>query len=78
MSQEIIAIYENGLFRPLESVSLDDHVTVSLTVRPSEEEKVLSTPSSEIDFDSQLENLLFDGPALPEDFSRADIYADHD
>lgn len=29
-------------------------------------------------FDRELEPLLFDGPARPADFSRADIYADHD
>jgi hypothetical protein len=31
-----------------------------------------------LDFDAELESLLFSGPALPADFSRADIYADHD
>jgi hypothetical protein len=30
------------------------------------------------EFDRELEPLLFDGPSLPADFSRADIYADHD
>jgi len=30
------------------------------------------------DFDSDLDGLLFSGPTLPPDFSRADIYADHD
>jgi hypothetical protein len=30
------------------------------------------------EFDQELEPLLFDGPPLPADFSRADIYADHD
>lgn len=30
------------------------------------------------EFDQELESLLFDGPSLPMDFSRADIYADHD
>jgi predicted DNA-binding antitoxin AbrB/MazE fold protein len=78
MSQEIIAIYENGLFRPLQSVALDNHATVSLTVRPSSENDISSTPDAKIEFESQLEDLLFDGPSLPQDFSRADIYADHD
>jgi hypothetical protein len=30
------------------------------------------------DFDAERDELLFDGPSLPADFSRADIYADHD
>ncbi|MGD9720030.1 MAG: hypothetical protein AB7O59_02305 [Pirellulales bacterium] len=30
------------------------------------------------DFDAELDELVFDGPSLPRDFSRADIYADHD
>jgi predicted DNA-binding antitoxin AbrB/MazE fold protein len=35
MSQEIRAIYENGLFRPLDPVSLTDHDVVSLIVNPA-------------------------------------------
>lgn len=31
-----------------------------------------------IDFDAELQSLLFSGPSLPANFSRADIYADHD
>jgi hypothetical protein len=31
-----------------------------------------------LDFDAELQSLLFSGPVLPADFSRADIYADHD
>ncbi len=34
--------------------------------------------NSAAEFDRDLEPLLFDGPTLPADFSRADIYADHD
>ncbi len=30
------------------------------------------------DFDAELDPLVFDGPSLPADFSRADIYNDHD
>ncbi len=29
-------------------------------------------------FDSELDSLLFSGPSLPTDFSRSDIYSDHD
>ena len=34
MSQKIRAIYENGLFRPLEPVSLTEHDLVSLVIGP--------------------------------------------
>jgi predicted DNA-binding antitoxin AbrB/MazE fold protein len=78
MSQEITAIYENGMFRPLESVTLAEHVTVSLTVRASTDKGISVAPNTVDDFETQLESLLLDGPTLPEDFSRADIYADHD
>ncbi len=32
MSQEIRAIYENGLFRPLDPVSIGEHDVVSLVI----------------------------------------------
>lgn len=31
-----------------------------------------------VDFDAELDGLLFSGPTLPADFSRADIYSDHE
>ena len=33
---------------------------------------------SGVDFDAELDGLLFSGPTLPADFSRADIYSDHE
>lgn len=33
---------------------------------------------SEAEFDAELNALTHHGPSLPPDFSRADIYADHD
>jgi predicted DNA-binding antitoxin AbrB/MazE fold protein len=35
MSQEIRAIYENGLFRPLDPVSIGEHDVVSLVIVPA-------------------------------------------
>lgn len=34
--------------------------------------------TSAADFDEKLESLLFDGPTLPADFSRSDLFRDHD
>jgi hypothetical protein len=47
------------------------------------EEKLGQTPKNERsretseEFDAELSKLEFDGPSLPADFSRADIYDDH-
>lgn len=41
MSQEIRAVYENGLFRPLDPVSLEEHDTVSLIVQPDAQDDLL-------------------------------------
>jgi predicted DNA-binding antitoxin AbrB/MazE fold protein len=77
MRQVIRAIFENGLFRPIDPVSLGDRDVVYLIVTSSTESR-LQAPSScarADDFDQELDGLLFDGPSLPADFSRADIYA---
>jgi len=37
-----------------------------------------SRPLSAEEFDSEVDALSIDGPTLPANFSRADIYADHD
>lgn len=75
MSIEIDAIYDHGVFKPLVPPALPDQARVKLTVEP---EPADNATSATADFDAELEPLLFDGPNLPPDFSRADIYADHD
>jgi predicted DNA-binding antitoxin AbrB/MazE fold protein len=40
MSQEIRAIYENGLFRPLDPVALPDHGMVSLVITHSTTDEI--------------------------------------
>ena len=76
MSESIDAIYDHGVFKPLQPPALPDQARVKLTVEAESTEKGSSQQSA--DFDAELEPLLFDGPNLPADFSRADIYADHD
>jgi predicted DNA-binding antitoxin AbrB/MazE fold protein len=75
MSQQIDAIFVNGVFKPLVPLALPDNASVKLTVdaQPAPE---LAEKSA--DFGAELDPLLFDGPTLPADFSRADIYAEHD
>ena len=76
MSQQIDAIYDDGVFKPLVPPGLPDQTRVRLTV-DAEPAGTHGAPET-VDFDAELDSLLFDGPNLPADFSRADIYADHD
>jgi predicted DNA-binding antitoxin AbrB/MazE fold protein len=85
MSREIRAIYENGLLRPLDPIALSEHDVVSIVVlagappaAPAHETASTAATSQGDGFELGLEGLLFDGPGLPADFSRADIYSDHD
>jgi predicted DNA-binding antitoxin AbrB/MazE fold protein len=94
MSDEIDAIYYHGVLKPLGPLSLPDKARVKLivdaqagseaaakTAEPNEvgrEGEARELGESDADFDAELDALLFDGPSLPRDFSRADIYADHD
>lgn len=74
MSEQIDAIFDHGVFRPLVPLALPDQTRVTLSVQPA----TAAGDASAADFEAELEPLLFDGPNLPADFSRADIYADHD
>jgi predicted DNA-binding antitoxin AbrB/MazE fold protein len=78
MSQDIDAIYDNGVFKPLVPLSLPDKARVKLTVETQPQADSAEAVVARADFDAALEPLLFDGPNLPADFSRADIYTDHD
>jgi predicted DNA-binding antitoxin AbrB/MazE fold protein len=90
MSQQIDAIYDAGVLRPLEPLALPNLARVKLTVDlevASESAPKMSGVTNSVGNGSgkadaawgeELDSLLFDGPSLPPDFSRADIYADHD
>jgi predicted DNA-binding antitoxin AbrB/MazE fold protein len=74
MLQHVQAVYEDGVFRPLAPVGLPEQSHVTLNVAPADPE----TPAiSDDEFDRQLEALSTDGPTLPADFSRSDIYAEN-
>ena len=80
MSQVVQAIYEGGIFRPLAPLALPEHTQVTLDVRLAASGGNEGTPRmSPEEFERELAELISsDGPPLPADFSRADIYADHD
>jgi predicted DNA-binding antitoxin AbrB/MazE fold protein len=78
MSQQIDAIYDGGVLKPLVPLALPDQARVKLTVEAQPVAGSADAAGVEAGFDAALEPLLFDGPNLPAGFSRADIYADHD
>lgn len=49
-----------------------------LAILASQARKKEPRTLSEAEFDAELNALTHHGPSLPPDFSRADIYADHD
>ena len=74
------------------SIQIDDNTAKALTAvatarQMSVAEYLRSLVASDMtlvenslasEFDRELEPLLFDGPTLPADFSRTDIYVDYD
>jgi predicted DNA-binding antitoxin AbrB/MazE fold protein len=80
MTQQIDAIYDHGILRPVTPLDLPDQARVKVTVDAQMvgQSEPVSPHNAIADFDEELDGLLFDGPSLPADFSRTDIYADHD
>ena len=93
MSERIDAIFDHGVLKPLGPLSLPDKARVKVIVETptSDSAEQVARPKkvddegeasnggvAVSDFDVELDALLFNGPSLPPDFSRADIYADHD
>jgi predicted DNA-binding antitoxin AbrB/MazE fold protein len=80
----IHAIYENGVFKPKEPVSLPDQTEVVFEpqlVNRTFEPKFLSDPNPSPEAFARLLDEMAarpPGKTLPPDFSRADIYDDHD
>lgn len=80
----IHAIYENGVFKPKEPVSLPDRSEVEFEprlVKQPAEPIFISDPNLSVEeFEKLLDAMAArpGGKPLPPDFSRADIYDDHD
>jgi predicted DNA-binding antitoxin AbrB/MazE fold protein len=81
MTKTVQAVYENGLLRPLEPLSLLENEQVSVTIAADANGKNSTPPAlSQEEFDRLLDELA-SGPALPHlpsNYSRDDIYVDHD
>jgi predicted DNA-binding antitoxin AbrB/MazE fold protein len=88
MNRSVQAVYENGVLRLLEPLPLPEREVVTVTIADEVQAKngatVSSIPESVALSDDEFERLLDElasGPTLPHlpaDFSRADVYADHD
>ncbi len=81
MSQEFNATYEHGILRLDAPLALPDKARVTgivSNVESSDTTPVHQDSISPEEFERLLDELAMDVPPLPQDFSRADIYLDHD
>ena len=70
---------DDGTAKALAAIATARQMTVDQYLRSLVAGDIaLMEKNSGAEFDRELEPLLFDGPTLPADFSRADVYADHD
>jgi predicted DNA-binding antitoxin AbrB/MazE fold protein len=85
MARNVEAVYEHRILRPLEPLDLAESERVTITIHHHSEAKNGASPPavpdlSDEDFTRLLDELA-SGPTLPHlpaDFSRSDVYLDHD
>jgi hypothetical protein len=82
MNQEFHATYEHGILRLDAPLALPEQTRVIGIVNKVEPRSIPPANTGQMsleDFDRLLDELAIDDvPPLPPDFSRADIYLDHD
>ena len=81
MSQEFQATYEHGVLRPDAPLALPEHARVVGSFSKVEDLAASTVETAQVsidELDRTLEELSLDVRPLPADFSRADIYLDHD
>jgi predicted DNA-binding antitoxin AbrB/MazE fold protein len=84
----IEATYRDGVFYPTQPITLPENTRVEVAVpagltEPLNREEILAlrpkapkiTPE---EFEAIIKSNTFSAPSLPHDFSREDIYSDHD
>jgi predicted DNA-binding antitoxin AbrB/MazE fold protein len=80
----IEATYRDGAFYPVNPISLPENtrVEINLAAQPTREEIIAIRPKAPKitveEFDEILKRNTISAPSLPIDFSREDIYSDHD
>jgi hypothetical protein len=81
MSQEFHATYEHGILRLDVPLPLPEQTRVTgivSNVESAAAPSVAQKPMSDEEFERRFDELAIDVPPLPPDFSRADVYLDHD
>lgn len=78
MSETFQATYEGGVLRPDRPLALPELTRVVVFVQPATAQMPPPEPVSDEEFFRELDELAWDAPPLPADFSRADLYLDHD
>lgn len=89
MSIDIEATYRDGVIHPQTPLNLPDNTPVRIRVLtksvpfPTTREEILAIRPKSPRFtaeqlDALIKNFSLSAPSLPDDFSRADIYSDHD
>ena len=81
MSEEFQATYEFGVLRLDKPLALPEQTRVTGVLRnldDASQASQVATPLSLEEFDRSLDQLSFEVPPLPADFTRSDIYLDHD
>ncbi len=48
MTETIVAVYEDGIFKPLRKVALPEHKRMRLVVLPEEDGGIVGTPKKEL------------------------------
>lgn len=80
----IEATYRDGAFYPVKPISLPENtrVEINLPAQATREEIIAMRPKSPKitveEFDEIMKRNTISAPSLPIDFSREDIYSDHD
>jgi predicted DNA-binding antitoxin AbrB/MazE fold protein len=83
LTKLVQAVFENGVLRPIEPLNLTEKELVTVSVANGQANNGPipdSAPLSDDEFERLLDELASESTQLPlpPDFSRADIYADHD
>jgi hypothetical protein len=89
MTIQFDATFRDGAIHPAQPLQLPENTPVHVVVtpkiagQPMTSEAVLAIPpksprNTPEEFDAIIEKYSISVPPLPEDFSRADIYSDHD
>jgi hypothetical protein len=79
MSLEFDATYRDGAIYPDAPLGLPDNTPIHVTVAARPASAPPTSPRLTVaEFDALFRRHRFTAPPLPDDFSRSDIYSDHD